>query len=90
MDVFVIVLAIGSMVLAIGGVKVFSDTRHIGYLVSSIITIVCALAAIALRSFWPLVVSFCINQAIGMAGMDPQWRLKRAERAAKRLFSGEH
>ncbi len=90
MDVFVIVLAIGSMVLAVGGVKVFLDTRHIGYLVSSIITIVCALAAIALRSFWPLVASFCINQALGMAGLDPLWRRKRAERAAKRLLPSEH
>ncbi len=60
-----------SMFLAIGGFSAYSQTKHIGLLLSSIVSAVCALAAIALVSWWPLVLGFAANFGLRFLGLDP-------------------
>jgi uncharacterized membrane protein YesL len=63
-----------SLVLAAGGLAAYAQSKHIGLLISSIISIVCALLAIAFVSFWPLAVGFSLNWGLRLLGLDPGYR----------------
>lgn len=71
MSYVIYVLAGLSMLLAVGGLSAYSTTKHIGLLLSSLISIGCALAAIVLVSFWPLVIGFAANWGLKLLGLDP-------------------
>jgi hypothetical protein len=60
-----------SMFLAIGGFAAYSQTKHVGLLLSSIVSVVCALAAIALVSWWPLIIGLAANWGLRLLGLDP-------------------
>ena len=65
MEPVVYVLAALSILLALGGLKAFADTRSPGLLLSSIVSIVFSVIAIALPHWWPLVTGFVINIVLG-------------------------
>ena len=54
-------LAAISIILAIGGLRGFADTKDPGLLVSSIVSIGFSSLAIYLPHWWPLVTGFAIN-----------------------------
>jgi len=60
-----------SIFLSIGGLSAYAQTKHIGLLLSSIISIACALAAIVFVSWWPLLVGFAANFGLKLLGLDP-------------------
>ncbi|MEN9890475.1 MAG: hypothetical protein RLY78_770 [Pseudomonadota bacterium] len=63
-----------SMLLAVGGLSAYMATKRVGLLLSSLVSIACALTAIATRSFWPLLLGFAINWGLKLAGLDPSSR----------------
>lgn len=74
MTVIIYILAGISILLAIGGFSAYSQTRHIGLLISSIVSIAFALLAIVLIHWWPLLVGFVINWGLRLVGLDPGFR----------------
>jgi hypothetical protein len=64
-------LAIVSIVLAVGGLSAYAQSKHRGLLLSSLISIACALAAIVMISWWPLVIGFAANWGLRLLGLDP-------------------
>ena len=74
MQYVIYVLAGISILLALGGLQAYKDTRHLGLLLSSIISIVCAVLAIDLVHWWPLVVGFLANWGLRLLGLDPGYR----------------
>ena len=60
-----------SVLLAIGGLSAYAHTKRIGLLLSSIVSIAAAVAAVALVSWWPLVIGFAANWGLRLAGLDP-------------------
>ncbi len=71
MTIVIYVLAGLSILLAIGGLSAYSQSKHIGLLLSSVISIGFGIAAIVLVHWWPLVVGFCANLALKFLGLDP-------------------
>lgn len=63
-----------SMFLAVGGLSAYANSKQIGLLLSSVVSIAGALAAIYLISFWPLVLAFALNWVLRLAGLDPSSR----------------
>jgi hypothetical protein len=59
-----------SMLLSVGGLSAYTNTKQIGLLLSSVVSIACALAAIYFVSFWPLVLGFALNWGLKLAGLD--------------------
>lgn len=68
MNIVIYILASISIVLAIGGLAAWSQTRHIGLLLSSMVSIGFSALAIVLPHWWPLIVGFGINWAIKLLG----------------------
>jgi hypothetical protein len=71
MSIVIYVLAALSIVLAIGGLSAYVQTKHIGLLLSSIISISFSVLAIVLVHWWPLVVGFAANWGLRLLGLDP-------------------
>ncbi len=71
MELLIYALAGISIVLAIGGLSAYSATKHIGLLLSSIVSIGFSVLAIVLIHWWPLLVGFGINLALKLGGLDP-------------------
>lgn len=65
------VLAGISILLAIGELASWAQTKHIGLLLSSIISILFSVLAIALPHWWPLLAGFAINWGLKLLGFDP-------------------
>jgi len=74
MKYLIYLLAGVSIVLSIGGLSAYKETKHIGLLLSSMVSICCALLAIALVSWWPLVLGFAANWVLRLIGLDPSSR----------------
>lgn len=71
MEIIIYVLSGVSIFFAIGGLSAYAQTKHIGLLLSSIISIGCSLLAIDLVQWWPLIVGFLMNTVLGLLGFDP-------------------
>jgi len=74
MDIVIYILAGISILLALGGLASYSASKHVGLLLSSIISIAFAITAIALPHWWPLLASFAANWGLRLLGLDPSWR----------------
>jgi hypothetical protein len=70
-DIVIYILAGISMLLALGGLSAYSDSKHPGLLISSIISIVFSGLAIYLVHWWPLIVGFAANWGLRLLGLDP-------------------
>ena len=68
MTIFIYVLAGISILLAIGGLSAYSQTKHVSLLLSSLVSIAFSLLAITLVHWWPLVVGFTANWALKLFG----------------------
>lgn len=71
MDIVIYVLAVVSIILALGGLSAYWQTKHPGLLISSIVSIGFSVLAIVLVHWWPLVVGFGLNWVLRLLGMDP-------------------
>ena len=71
MDIVIFILAGVSIVLAIGGLSAYSDSKHPGLLISSVVSIVFSGLAIYLVHWWPLIVGFAANWGLRLLGLDP-------------------
>ena len=71
MAIIVYVLSSISILLAIGGFYAYATSRHIGLLLSSVVSIGFSIFAITLVHWWPLVVGFAINWGLRLLGLDP-------------------
>ncbi len=74
MAIVIYVLAGISILLALGGLSAYAKTKHIGLLLSSIVSIGFSVLAIVLVHWWPLIVGFGINIGLRMLGLDPSSR----------------
>ena len=70
MAIIIYILAGISILLAIGGLSAYAQTKHIGLLVSSIVSIAFSALAIVLVHWWPLVVGFGLNWGLRSLGVD--------------------
>ena len=71
MAIIIYVLAGISIVLAIGGLSAYADSRHPGLLISSIVSLVFSGLAIWFVQWWPLVAGFAANWMLRLLGLDP-------------------
>ena len=71
MSILIYCLASLSIVLAIGGLVSFGQSRHIGLLLSSVISIFFSGLAIHNVEWWPLIVGFIANWGLRLIGADP-------------------
>lgn len=74
MEIIIYLLAGLSVLLAIGGLSAYAESKHIGLLLSSVISISFSLLAIVLVQWWPLVVGFALNWGLRLLGLDPSAR----------------
>lgn len=74
MAIVIYVLAGLSILLAVGGLSAYSQSKSVGLLLSSIISIVLSITAIVLVHWWPLVVGFVANWGLKLVGLDPSAR----------------
>lgn len=71
MDIVIYVLGYLSFTLAIGGLYVYTRSKNISLLLSSMVSIVFSLLAINLVQWWPLVVGFAVLWSLRLLGLDP-------------------
>ena len=71
MAILIYILAAISILLALGGFAAYAQTKHIGLLLSSIVSISFSVLAIVLVQWWPLVVGFGLNWVLRLLGLDP-------------------
>lgn len=71
MAIVIYILAGLSILLAIGGLSAYAQTKHVGLLLSSIVSIGFAMLAIVLLHWWPLIVGFSLNWTLRLIGLDP-------------------
>lgn len=71
MTIIIYGLSALSIVLAIGGLAAYTHTKHIGLLLSSIVSITFSFFAIYLVEWWPLLAGFGINWCLRLLGLDP-------------------
>jgi len=71
MNIVIYILSALSILLAVGGLSAYSQTKHIGLLLSSIVSIGFSVLAIVLVQWWPLVVGFALNWGLRLLGLDP-------------------
>lgn len=74
MHYIIYLLSALSILLAIGGLSAYSHSKHIGLLLSSIVSITCAIIAIVNVVWWPLVLGFALNWGLRLLGLDPGYR----------------
>ncbi len=74
MAIIIYILATLSILLAIGGLSEYLKSKHLGLLISSIVSIVFSFLAIYLVHWWPLIVGFGINWGLRLIGLDPNYR----------------
>lgn len=72
MSYIIYILAGISIILAIGGISAYSQTKQIGLLLSSIVSITFSILAITLLQFWPLILGFIINWLLRLIGLDSE------------------
>jgi hypothetical protein len=74
MAIIIYALAGISIVLALGGLSSYAQSRQLGLLLSSLVSIVFSVIAIVLVHWWPLVVGFGANWGLKLLGLDPRGR----------------
>ncbi len=74
MSYVIYILAGISIILAIGGISAYSQTKQIRLLLSSVVSIIFSILAITLVQFWPLVVGFIINWLVRLVGRDSEYK----------------
>ncbi len=74
MAIVIYILAGIAILLAIGGLSAYSQTKHIGLLLSSIVSISFSILAMVLVHWWPLMVGFALNWSLRLLGLDPSTR----------------
>ena len=74
MAIIIYILAGLSILLAIGGLSAYAQTKHIGLLLSSLVSIGFSVLAIVLVHWWPLIVGFGLNWGLRLLGLDPSAR----------------
>jgi hypothetical protein len=74
MAILIYILSGLSVLLAIGGLATYRQTKQIGLLLSSLVSISCSILAISLIEWWPLVVGFGLNWILRLLGLDPSRR----------------
>lgn len=74
MTIIIYILAGLSILLAIGGLSAYAQTKHIGLLLSSLVSIGFSVLAIVLVHWWPLIVGFGLNWGLRLLGLDPSAR----------------
>ncbi len=74
MAIVIYILAGIAILLAIGGLSAYSQTKHIGLLLSSIVSISFSILAVVLVHWWPLMVGFALNWSLRLLGLDPSTR----------------
>lgn len=74
MTIVIYILAALSILLAVGGLSTYTQTKHIGLLLSPIVSITFSILAIVLVDWWPLIVGFGLNWALRLLGADPGTR----------------
>lgn len=77
MDYIIYVLAGVSILLGLGGFQSYRDTKYIGLLLSSLVSIGFGFTAIILIQWWPLVVGFLVNCGLRFLGLDPSHRVNK-------------
>jgi hypothetical protein len=77
MAILIYILAGLSIVLAIGGLSAYAQSKQIGLLLSSIVSIGFSVTAIVLVHWWPLVVGFALNWGLKLLGLDPSARAEK-------------
>jgi hypothetical protein len=73
-NIVIYIIAGISILLAIGGLSAYSDSRHPGFVISSIISIVFSGLAIYLVHWWPLLIGFAGNWGLRLLGLDPGYK----------------
>jgi uncharacterized membrane protein (UPF0136 family) len=73
MAIVIYILAGLSILLAIGGLSAYTDTKSTGLLLSSIVSIAFSILAIVLVHWWPLVIGFGLNWVLRLLGLDSGW-----------------
>lgn len=74
MGIVIYVLSGISIFLALGGLLAYSQSKHLGLLISSVVSIVFAGLAIYLVHWWPLVAGFAANWGLRLVGLDTGYR----------------
>lgn len=74
MTILIYIFAGLSILLAIGGLSAYAQTKHIGLLLSSLVSIGFSVLAIVLVHWWPLIVGFGLNWGLRLLGLDPSAR----------------
>jgi uncharacterized membrane protein (UPF0136 family) len=74
MAIVIYILAGLSILLAIGGLSAYVQTKQIGLLLSSVVSIVFSVLAIVLVHWWPLIIGFGLNWGLRLLGLDPSHR----------------
>lgn len=70
----IILAAMVSILLALGGIETYRRSKQIGLLLSSISSIAFAILALVLVHWWPLVAGFTLNWVLRLLGLDPAHR----------------
>ncbi|CEO38674.1 hypothetical protein PPBDW_I20690 [Photobacterium kishitanii] len=74
MNYIIYALAGISILLSLGGFQAYRDSKHIGLLLSSLVSIGFSLTAIVLVQWWPLAAGFLVNWILRLMGLDPSCR----------------
>ena len=74
MQFLVYALAVISIVLGLGGLRTYQDTKHIGILLGSLIYIASGVLAISLAQWWPLLLGFAATWGLRLLGLDPTYQ----------------
>lgn len=67
MEIVIYILAVISILLAIGGLSAYGKSKQPTLLVSSLVSIGFSVSAISLASWWSLLIGFAINLLLSKA-----------------------
>jgi len=71
MSIAIYILSSISILLAVGGLSAYWQTKSISLLMSSLVSIAFSVLAMVLIHWWPLVVGFAVNWGIKVLGSRP-------------------
>ena len=71
MSIFIYIVAGIFIVLPIGGIYSYTQTKHRGLLIGSLVAIGFSVLAIVLVRWWPLIAGFAALWGLRLLGLDP-------------------
>ena len=74
MQYLIYAVSVVSIVLGLGGVRTYQDSKHIGLLLGSLIYIASGVLAISLVHWWPLLLGFVAAWGLRLLGLDPTYQ----------------